>query len=461
MRSHGEQGSRTGLGCELPAKTCLRRSGSGSSRPVRPVCVKDAAWILVLLLMVGMRVGAAPAEAADWNQFRGPSGDGHASARLPVQWSETENVVWKVPVAGKAWSSPVIAEGVVWMTNATSDGTRLSLVALAAESGELLHDLTLFEIAEPAFCHDFNSYASPTPVLADGKLWAHFGSAGTACVETATGNVLWTRQDLPCDHHRGAGSSPILVDGLLVLTFDGFDRQYVAAVDAATGATVWQTDRDIDYGTDDGDMKKAYSTPTAFEHRGRKQLVSPSAVATIAYDPATGNELWRVVHGGFNAACRPLYADGLVVICIQRGDGLLAVRPEGTGDLTATQVAWRSGKSAPTRPSQSVVGEQLYMVSDTGIFSCLDLATGTPRWTERRSGRYSASLVEGNGQLYAVDEDGGCVVFAANPERFELLGENQLADGCMASPAAFENDLIIRTKTHCYRIGSGPAPTAQ
>ena len=414
-------------------------------------------------VLLGLAGGgdAGRLQAHDWSQFRGPRGDGHSSAtQLPVTWSETENVVWKVPVAGKAWSSPVVADGVVWMTNATEDGTRLSVVALDAASGGVLHDLTVFEIAEPAFCHDFNSYASPTPVVANGRLWAHFGSAGTACLETSTGKVLWSRQDLPCDHHRGAGSSPILVDGLLVLTFDGFDRQYVAALDADTGRTVWERDRGIDYGTDDGDMKKAYSTPTAFVHQGRPQLVSPSAVATIAYEPSTGEELWRVVHGGFNAACRPVYAEGLVVICIQRGDGLLAVRPEGTGDLTATQVVWRAGKSAPTRPSQSVVDGQLYMVSDTGIFSCLDLATGQTRWTERRSGRYSASLLEGSGRLYAVSEDGACVVFAVDPDRFELLGENQLDGGFMASPAVVDEDLILRTKTHCYRIGRGQNATA-
>ena len=416
-------------------------------------------WLGVLTAVVAS-CSAVPGIAADWDQFRGPSGNGRAESDLPVAWSEAEGVVWKVPLAGKAWSSPVVCDGVVWMTSATEDGTRLSVVALDAASGRVLHDLTIFEIAEPAFCHAFNSYASPTPVCADGKLWVHYGSAGTACLDTATAEVLWTRQDLPCDHHRGAGSSPILVDGRLILTFDGFDRQYVAALDAATGETVWQTDRDIDYGTDDGDMKKAYSTPAVVEHAGRTQVVSPSAVATIAYDPATGSELWRVIHGGFNAACKPLYADGLVVICIQRGDALLAVRPDGTGDITGTQVVWRAGKAAPTRPSQCVVGESLFMVSDTGIFSCLDLATGEPRWVERRSGRYSASLIEASGRLYAFDEDGGSVVFAADPEGFSLLGENRLDDGCMASPAVVDDDLIVRTKTHCYRIGRGPARTS-
>jgi outer membrane protein assembly factor BamB len=412
--------------------------------------------LAVMLAVVAAAAVAAAGEGESWNQFRGPGGDGRSPVGSPpVRWSETENVAWKMPTAGKAWSSPLVADGVVWMTNATEDGRRLSVLALDAATGRQLHDITVFEIAEPAFCHDYNSYASPTPVMAGGTLWVHYGSAGTAAIETASGRVLWRRQDLPCDHHRGAGSSPILVDDLLVLTFDGFDRQYLAALDRESGRTVWQTDREIDYGTDDGDMKKAYSTPAVVEHAGRRQLVSPSSVATIAYEPATGAELWRVIHGGFNAACRPVYANGLVVICIQRGDELLAVRPEGTGDLTRTQVAWRSGKSAPTRPSQCIVGEQLYMVSDTGIFSCLDLATGTPRWTERRSGRHSASLVEADGRLYAFDEDGGCIVFAADTEGFRLLGENQLDEGCMASPAVIDDDLIVRTKTHCYRLGRG------
>ena len=180
---------------------------------------------------------------------------------------------------------------------------------------------------------------------------------------------------------------------------------------------------------------------------------SPAAVATTAYDPRSGRELWTVYHGGYNAAARPLYSHGLVVICTAGGDRLLAVRPEGTGDVTATGVAWKFGKSAPTRPSQSVVGDQIYMVSDTGIFSCLDIVTGEVRWSQRQSGRFSASLIESGGRLYASDEDGGFVVFKANPERFELLAENKLDSGCMASPAVIGDDLLIRTKTHLYRIG--------
>ena len=397
---------------------------------------------------------SALASEPAWNQFRGPSEDGHVtSAELPVSWSETENIRWKTAVPGKAWSSPVVANDLVWLTNATEDGRKLSVVGIEAAGGKVRHDRIVFAIAEPMFCHPFNSYASPTPVTDGKRLWVHYGSAGTACLDTTTGKTLWQRQDLHCDHHRGPGSSPILFENLLILTFDGFDRQYVAALDCDTGKTVWETDRSINYGSDDGDFKKAYSTPKVFTHGGRLQLVSPAAVATTAYDPRSGRELWTVYHGGYNAAARPLYSHGLVVICTAGGDRLLAVRPEGTGDITAANVAWKFGKSAPTRPSQSVVGDQIYMVSDTGIFSCLDIVTGEVRWSQRQSGRFSASLIESGGRLYASDEDGGFVVFKANPERFELLAENKLDSGCMASPAVIGDDLLIRTKTHLYRIG--------
>ena len=240
----------------------------------------------------------------------------------------------------------------------------------------------------------------------------------------------------------------------IFLNFDGYDQQYVVALDAKTGKTIWRTDRSIQYGSDDGDFKKAYCTPTVITHNNQTQLVSPAAVATVAYDPKDGTELWTVYHGGFNAAARPLYSHGLVILCTAQGDRLLAVRPDGTGDITDENVVWKFGKSAPTRPSQSVVDDQLYMVSDTGIFSCLDIETGEIWWSERQSGRHSASLIESGGRLYACDEDGTCVVFKANPQRFELLSENKLDDGCMASPCVLDDDLLIRTKSYLYCISS-------
>ena len=390
--------------------------------------------------------------AESWDQFRGPRGNGHAAANLPITWSKTENVDWKTAIDGKAWSSPVVWGDQIWMTNATPDGKRLSAVCVNGSSGKIVHDITVFEIAQPMFCIAYNSYASPTPVIEEGRLWVHYGSAGTACLDTTNGKILWSRQDLPCDHLRAAGSSPIIFGDLLYLTFDGADYQYVAALNKQTGETVWKKDRAIDYGTDNGDFKKAYSTPTVFEHAGRWQLLSPASVGTESYDPLTGELLWTVYHGGFNAAARPLYSHDRVFINLQGGLCLLAVRPDGSGDVTKTHIVWDTKQSTPTRPSQLIIGDHLYMVNDKGIVSCLDLETGKATWTERMGSPHSASPIEANGRIYFVAEDGKMRVIAADPKEFRLLAENQLDDGCMASPAVIGEDLLIRTKSHLYRI---------
>lgn len=414
-----------------------------------------AAVLVAGLAVLGCFAPAKSRAEGNWNQFRGPQGDGLAAdAALPARWSEQEHVRWKTPIKGKAWSSPVVWGRQIWLTSATADGKELYALGVDGATGKIVHDLTVFRIAEPMFCYPYNSYASPTPVVEDGKLWVHYGSAGTACVDTETGQILWSRQDLPCNHHRGPGSSPIVFRDLLIIHFDGYDIQYVVALNKHTGETVWKSDRNIDYGTTNGDAKKAYCTPQVIQHDGRWQLISPAAVATTSYDPLTGKELWQVYHGGFNAAARPLYSHGKVILNTEGGMRLLAVRPDGSGNVTGSHIEWTCNKATPTRPSQLVIGDHLYMVNDKGIVSCLEMATGKPVWTERLQGRHSASPIAASGKIYLFDEDGKSHVIEANPRQYQLVAENKLDAGCMASPAVLENALIVRTKTHLYRIES-------
>jgi outer membrane protein assembly factor BamB len=434
-----------------PVRIKLTTDATLSFVPPRRIYVMRTCLLTLVAVLSPL---SGPLSGADyWNQFRGARGDGQSTAKsLPLQWSETQHVAWKTAIRGKAWSSPVVWGDQVWMTSATEDGKQLFAICVDARTGKIVHDLTVFEIAKPMFCIPYNSYASPTPIVEEGRVWVHFGSAGTACLDTATGKTLWARQDLPCDHFRGPGSSPIPFRDFLIVNFDGFDFQYVVALDKRTGQTVWKTDRTIDYGSDDGDFKKAYCTPTVFEHHGRLQVVSPAAVGTVAYDPLTGQELWKVYHGGFNAAARPLYSHGLVIISTEGGLRLLAVRPDGTGDVTKTHIAWKCGKATPTRPSQLIVQDHLYMVNDQGIVSCLDIQTGEATWTQRMGGRHSASPIHAAGRIYFFDEDGTSRVIEAQPREFRLLAENPLDAGCMATPAVLGEALIIRTKTHLYRI---------
>lgn len=396
-----------------------------------------------------------PLVAADnWPEYRGPHGNGHADASgLPLKWSETENVSWKTVIHGKGWSSPVIWGEQIWMTTAPEDGKKLQAVCVHRDTGAILHDLEIFDNPEPAFCIPFNSYASPTPAIEAGRVYLHYGSAGTACVDTASGKTLWSRRDLPCNHFRGPGSSVILTGDRLILTFDGFDHQYVAALDKNSGKTLWKTDRKLDYDKDDGDWKKAFSTATVIKTGGRDLVVSPAAFGTQAFDLATGEEVWRVNHGGMNAACRPLFAHGrLYVTTGYSGKQLFSLRPEGKGDITTSNIDWNFTANVPSRPSPIVVDDLLYMVNDAGILTCLDARTGKEVWKDRLQGAFSASPIYADGRLYFFEQDKGNTYVLAPGRECKKLGVNALASGCMASPAAVGRALFIRTKTHLYRI---------
>ena len=389
----------------------------------------------------------------NWPEFRGPLTNGHSDAQgLPLNWSESENVKWKTHIHGRAWSSPVVWGNQIWMTTATEDGKKMYAVCVARDSGKIIHDILLFENEKPRFCHKFNSYASPTPAIEGGRVYIHFGSYGTVCLDTADGKTIWTRRDLPCNHFRGPGSSPILFENMLIVHFDGFDFQYVVALDKEDGKDVWKTDRDIDYGTTNGDFMKAYSTPIVIDVNGKKQLISPAAKATVAYDPHSGKELWKIYYKQHSISTRPLWGHGLLFISTGFGKAeMFAMRPDGKGDVTETNVAWKQTKGIGSKPSPLLIGDHLFVIHDTGTASCLHAQTGQQVWQHRIGGNYSASPVFADGRIYFFSQDGKSTVIAPKKE-YEELAVNQLDDGFMASPAVSGKSLILRTRTHLYRI---------
>jgi outer membrane protein assembly factor BamB len=419
---------------------------------------------VIRLLCLSLLLPASTAcwAADEWPQFRGPKGDGQSESRgMPLQLGEGENVRWKTPIPGKGWSSPVISGNRIWLTTSKEDGTELSVVCVDRETGKILQDEVLFQVANPQFCHKFNSYASPTPVIAGGKVYVSFGSPGTACLEESTGKKLWERTDFVCNHYRGAGSSPIIWGELFIMNFDGSDAQYVVGLDKNTGKTVWRTDRSVDFQDLDahgkpggeGDYRKAFATPTIVEWEGKPQLISSGAKAHYAYDPTNGRELWRLEERGqHSASTRPLVSNG--VAFIQTGFGkpqLLAVRLGGGGVLEESQIDWRVKKGVPSKPSILLINGLLFMVDDSGIANCVDAKTGEVIWTQRIGGNFSASPVYVDGRIYTFNEEGKVAVIA--PEReFKLLGEGKFEDGFMASPAIAGNALFLRTKTALYRI---------
>jgi outer membrane protein assembly factor BamB len=432
-------------------------------------------YSLSLLLTSAALVAGCLSSPADWPEFRGPWGDGHAAAPgdsqpagLPLHWSESSNVVWKTEIPHRGWSTPVVLGGQVWLTTATTDGHDYYAICVDAANGRILFNEKVFHSDTPEPLGNgasMNGYATPSSLIGPGRVYVHFGSAGTACLDTSTGKVLWQRDDLPCRHYRGASSSPVSFEDLLILTFDGADLQYLVALDKQTGKTVWKTDRSVAWNDEDvpgqmardGDLRKAHSTPLIAETAHGSQLISAGAKAAYGYDPRTGRELWRVQYPDWSVAPRPLFDDGLayIVTGLTKRE-LWAVKTDGQGDVTDTAVVWKQKTRVGKYASPLLVAGLIYTAAEESFVTCLEAQTGNAVWTERIGGKYAASPVYADGRLYFFSQEGVTTVLQPGPT-FEVLATNSLDDGFMASPAVSGKAFFLRTRTHLYRIES-PKP---
>ena len=306
---------------------------------------------------------------------------------------------------GRGWSSPVVAGGRVWLTTATAvkKETSLRLLAFDVATGKPALDVEVFRLRDSELLNAKNSHASPTPIVDGDRVYVHFGAEGTAALSTA-GEILWKTR-LPYQSQHGNGGSPELAGGLLIVNCDGFDENFVVALDTRTGKTRWRTDRRQP-------SSQAYSTPLAIHAADRDQIVSVGAFNAVAYDPQNGREIWHVSYPeGFSNVPRPVYGVGLVFITTGfQQPSILAIRPDGKGDVTRTHVAWKLSRGAPLTPSPLVAGDELYVVTDNGIASCLDARTGAVHWQQRLGNSFSASPVFADGRIYFLDEDGRTTV---------------------------------------------------
>ena len=430
------------------------------------------------LLSTAPTSGNAVAEALpSWNQWRGPAGQGHAPAAkdLPRVWSESENVAWKTPVEGKGWSSPVLADGRLWLTTAVetslseaekaerlanvenssslqvSGPVSLRAVCLDADTGKVLHDIELFRQSQPDPIHSLNSYASPSPILDGGRLYCHFGTNGTACVDAATGAILWTHTLQKIKHENGAGGTPVLFENRLIFDCDGSDQQYIIALDAATGAVAWKTERSGERNPEP-QLKTAYGTPIVAEIGGRPVLLSTGADWLYAYDPTDGRELWKQAYGvlGFSIVPRPIVGHGMAYISTSfMQPELLAVKlPSGDA---LPEIAWRVKKSVPNIPSPILVGDEIVMVSDKGVATCLDADSGEVRFSERLGGNFCSSPLYADGRIWVGNREGQTFVLTPGKE-FHIEATNQLDGEIMATPIAVGPAFFLRTDKAVYRI---------
>ena len=412
-------------------------------------CARRCCLLLLFLIMTD-----SASSSVNWPDFRGPTGDGHSTAtHLPLAWSETQHIAWKAAIPGRGWSSPVICADQVWLTTATTDGRQLRAVAVDKTDGQIDHEIEVFHVDRPQEIDPLNSYASPSPVIEAGRAYVHFGTYGTACLETTSGRIVWSRRDFPVDHQKGPGSSPILCGDLLVFTRDGNDIQSIVALDKTTGRTVWETNRSVDLSQRAPDFRKSFSTPFSLRYGGETQIVSTAAGGVFAYDVPAGQELWRVRYAGHTNVSRPLAGRGMVFINTgYPKPELWAVRLGGCGDVTSTHVSWKMTRNVPIKPSILLVEDLLYMVTDSGgIVTCLEAESGATVWQQRLGGNYAASPLYAAGNLYLFSEEGRTIVI--RPGRtWQKLAENQLNGGFLASPAVSGHSLFVRTRTHLYRI---------
>ena len=412
--------------------------------------------------------GIAGAEQ-NWQQFRGPHGDGSTTARnVPVSWSDTNNIAWKVSLPGRGRSSPVVMGDRIWLTLAvergaerkriesddmqTAEHVSLEVVCLDARKGNILWRTPLFEVDNPAPVHWLNSWATPTPVVESGRIYCDFGTFGTACLNSKSGKIQWKTQ-VPVDHQVGPGSSPILYKKLLVLVRDGRDAQYVAALDKKTGQQVWRTERPpID--ASNGNLKKSFVTPLIIKAAGHEQMISPGAHWVVSYDPANGREFWRARHGnGFSIGSCPVFNEGVAYFstgCMK--PQMCAFRVDGEGDVTTTHASWKTMRQVPVMSSPVMIGDEIFWTSDDGMANCADAKSGDAFWQERLNQQHLASPLLAEGRVYFFGKDGKCTVVKAD-KKFEKLSENHLEGTVIATPAIVDRTIYLRTDTHLYRIG--------
>lgn len=436
----------------------------------------------ILLVCAACSCSKQSSRAADaslcqnWPQWRGPDGQGHANVQsVPTQWSEEDNVAWKTITPGRGWSSPVVWGGKVWITTAIEtpakpedlerrlkgntgdqplnvlESVSLRAVCLDAATGKIEKDIEVINQREPQWVHQLNSYASPSPVIEEGRLYAHFGAFGTACVDTASGAVLWTNRDIRIMHENGPGSTPLVSDDKLIFHCDGSDQQFVAALDKKTGKEAWRTVRSGEM-RENPQMKKAYGTPLVVDMNGTPTLVSTGADWVYGYDPATGKELWKLAYGqlGFSMSVKPVAGDGMIFFstCYSRPE-VFCLRYAGS---PTPEIVWHDSKNGPNMASPVLSDGLLYFVSEGGILSCVEAATGRALYRERLRGKFSASPILAAGNLYASSREGVTFVVPAGKE-FRKLEENSVDGQIMASLAAIEGAIFLRTERALYRIG--------
>jgi outer membrane protein assembly factor BamB len=399
----------------------------------------------------------------NWTHFRGSNLNAiSVSNEVPIRWDST-TFKWKSEIHGKGYSSPVVFDNQIWLTTGTPDGKELYAVCTDYETGKLIHDVKVFVPEETIGKHSINTYASPTPCIEKGFVYVHYGSLGTACIKTTDGSIVWKRTDLKCKHVQGPGSSPIIYKNLLILHYEGTDVRFIVALDKSSGKEVWRTDRPAEpYIPLPNIGTKAYITPIIINVKGRDLMISNGSAACFAYDPLTGEEVWRVIRGAESTVPMPISENGIVYFYTgfmvdnesPNFTELLAVNPDGKGDITATNILWRKrDNQTQTQMLTPVIKDGLiFTVNTRNMLMCIDAKTGEEIWSERLRANFNSSPVYANGNVWFFSVKGDVIAVKAG-RKYEVVAQNTMDSGIWATPAFLRNEVILRTEKYLYRIG--------
>lgn len=417
--------------------------------------------ILSVILFLGNQT--TKAQQDNWTHFRGSNLNGISVAtKAPVQWNDSTNIIWKTDIEGKGWSSPVVFGNQIWVTTAIDNGKKMSGICLDINSGKKIHDVNLFQPDSVYSKHSINTYASPTSCIEDGFVYMHFGSYGTTCINTATGDIVWKRSDLKCEHVQGPGSSPILYKDLLILHYDGTDVRFIVALNKRTGETVWKTERPDELYTELAPIgKKAYITPLIINVKGEDLMISNGSAVCTAYKPETGKEVWRIVKGKETTVSSPFAENGTVYFYtsfLAIGDEdqyieLMAINPDGKGDITKTNVLWQIKAPAFQLLTPLIKDGLIYTIDARNILYCLDAKTGKELYSKKLKQKYNSSPIYAAGNIYFTSQKGETLVIK-HGKQLQIIAENKLPGEVYATPAIVRNSILFRTDKSLYRIGT-------
>jgi len=418
-------------------------------------------YLLIAFCFFGCKQVAS--QDKNWTHFRGSKLNGMAETeKIPLKW-DASSIKWKTEIHDKGHSSPVIYGNQIWLTTATTDGKEHYAVCLDFQSGKVVHDIKVFSQQEAERKHSINTYATPTPCIEEGFVYVHYGSTGTACIRTSDGSIVWKRSDFKCKHVQGAASSPVIYKNMIILHFEGTDVRFIVALNKSNGDLVWRADRPAEpYEPVTVIGRKAYLTPLIINVKGRDMMISNGSALCSAYDPNNGEEIWRVIDGAESTIAMPITEKGIIYFYsgyMVDSDGnkytnILAVNPDGKGDVTKTNVIWKKRDELLNNQMLTplIKNGLIYTVNTKNTLRCFDASNGEEVWSEKLSANYNSSPLYINGNIWFFSVKGDVLAIKAG-RKYDMVARNQMDAGIWATPAVVRNSMILRTESHLYKIG--------